>query len=217
VAKDYKRSSQAKKKRSSGRTLPGWAWGLSGLAIGLFVALLVHLNEQNPNGPQSIRDFLKHSEGTSATAPTGSKPDHAAGEQQQQQQPQQEKPKFEFYKLLPQQKVEVPEEEAPKTPPETAHEGVPEPSAKPAPESSGAGTQYLLQAGSFQNHKDADRLKARLALIGVEAHIQTVELEGGETWHRVRIGPFTDQANLNGVRRRLKSNGFETILLKRSG
>lgn len=212
MARDYKRTNQARKKRSQGRSLPGWAWGVSGLAIGLFVALLVHLNQQNPGGPQSIRDFLEETAGERGA--DGRKGDPGTTDEQPR-----ESPKFEFYKLLPQQEVVVPDAE-PETTPVPEADPAPSPDAgSPAPAGSdrpdSGGTHFLLQAGSFQNHADADRLKAELALIGVEAHIQTVTLQGGETWHRVRVGPFSDQGDLNGVRNRLQSNGVETILLKR--
>lgn len=208
MARDYKRTNQARKKRSEGRSLPGWVWGMSGLAIGLFVALLVHLNQQNPGGPQSIRDFLEETAGKGGS---GGEEDKPAGEQAAQSED--DKPTFEFYKLLPQQEVVVPDAEPEDGGDEPAEKPAPKP--EPARQPSDGGTHYLLQAGSFQNHKDADRLKAELALLGVEAHIQTVTLQGGETWHRVRIGPFTDQRDLNGVRHRLQTNGVETILLKR--
>ncbi|MBA1146426.1 SPOR domain-containing protein [Ectothiorhodospiraceae bacterium WFHF3C12] len=207
MARDYKRTNQARKKRSEGRSLPGWVWGISGLAIGLFVALLVHLNQQNPGGPQSIRDFLEETAGGGGTQ---SSADDGPGREETADDA---KPTFEFYKLLPQQEVVVPDAE----PEDETGTPAPEASPQPSPEQPPAesGIHYLLQAGSFQNHKDADRLKAELALLGVEAHIQTVTLQGGETWHRVRIGPFSDQRDLNGVRHRLQTNGVETILLKR--
>ena len=68
--------------------------------------------------------------------------------------------------------------------------------------------------GSSQRHADADRLKAQLALLGLEASIQTVEIRGGQTWHRVRVGPFTDRNEIATVRERLQANGIEAVLLK---
>lgn len=202
-----RRTKQARR-RNEGRSLPGWVWGLSGLAIGLFVALLVHLNQQNPRGPQSIREFLEKTAGENE--PATEEPGPPQGEDEHRQEPT-----FEFYKLLPQQEVVVPDADPPETGREPATTASQSGDGRPPAPPSDGDAQYLLQAGSFRSAGDADRLKAELALLGVEAHIQTVTLQGGETWHRVRIGPFEDQRDLNGVRHRLQSNGVETILLKR--
>ena len=50
--------------------------------------------------------------------------------------------------------------------------------------------RYYLQAGSFRRFEDADRVKAQLALLGVVAGVQRVTINGGETWHRVRVGSY---------------------------
>ncbi|MFP5344985.1 MAG: SPOR domain-containing protein, partial [Gammaproteobacteria bacterium] len=76
---------------------------------------------------------------------------------------------------------------------------------------------YILQAGSFKNFAEADRLKASLNLIGIEAGIQTVTVNNKDTWHRVQIGPYRDVAELNAVRARLKQNNIDAVLLKLKG
>lgn len=73
---------------------------------------------------------------------------------------------------------------------------------------------FFLQAGSFQSAPDADNLKARLALVGVEASIQTTNLPDKGVWHRVRVGPYTDVEELNRIRTILKQNGIESALVK---
>ena len=77
--------------------------------------------------------------------------------------------------------------------------------------------QYVVQAGSFRSHDDADRLKARLALMGVEAEIQSVTIDGGGTWHRVRIGPLPDRSRVDRVRQRLEQEQVDSILLRVQG
>jgi len=72
---------------------------------------------------------------------------------------------------------------------------------------------YLLQAGSFQQFNEADSLKARLALIGVQANIQSVEVNKTK-WHRVQIGPSNDRQALEALRKRLKASQIDTILLQ---
>lgn len=74
--------------------------------------------------------------------------------------------------------------------------------------------KYLLQAGSFRSFEEADRLKASLVWLGVEASIQTVTVNNKDTWHRVNIGPYKSLADLDAVRARLKENRIETVVLK---
>ena len=73
---------------------------------------------------------------------------------------------------------------------------------------------FFVQAGSFQNAPDADNLKARLALMGIEATVQTRTIPEKGVWHRVRVGPYTDIEELNRVRATLKQNNIETALVK---
>ena len=73
---------------------------------------------------------------------------------------------------------------------------------------------YFLQAGAFQNMSDADNLKAKLALLGVEAKIQSATLADKGVWHRVRVGPYTNVDELNRMRVTLKQNGIDTSLIK---
>lgn len=115
------------------------------------------------------------------------------------------KQKFDFYTLLPELEIVIP------------HEEIQLPKQKPT--SANTQTQndykggYLLQAGSFQQFNEADSLKARLALIGVEANIQSVEVNKTK-WHRVQIGPSHDRNALETLRKRLKASQIDTILLQ---
>ena len=71
-----------------------------------------------------------------------------------------------------------------------------------------------LQVGAFQNERDADNLKAKLALIGIEVRIQTVQIPDKGTWHRVRTGPYNNAADLDKARAQLQVNGIESSLVK---
>jgi len=73
---------------------------------------------------------------------------------------------------------------------------------------------FFLQTGSFQDVAEADNLKARLALLGLEAMIQTRTLPEKGVWHRVRVGPYEDVEELNRVRSVLKQNNIDTALVK---
>ena len=76
---------------------------------------------------------------------------------------------------------------------------------------------YFLQVGSFRNSEQADRFKAELALLGLETGIQKVTIDNKTTWHRVRVGPFSDLDDLNKTRRLLKQRGVESTLVKVTG
>jgi len=102
-------------------------------------------------------------------------------------------PSFDFYKVLPGDAAgELPPSAAP---------------AAPTP-------RYYLQAGAFQNPNDADNLKARLALLGVEAVIQTTEVTDKGLFHRVRVGPFNAIDEVNRTRSLLAQNNIPATLVK---
>jgi cell division protein FtsN len=73
---------------------------------------------------------------------------------------------------------------------------------------------FYLQAGAFHGAADADNMKARLALLGIEAAIQTSTAADRSPLHRVRVGPFSRVEELNRTRDTLKQNGIETTLIK---
>ena len=102
--------------------------------------------------------------------------------------------RFEFYEMLPDAEVEVAEQANPARP------AAPPPVSQP-------GT-YVIQAGAFPNFADADRVKARLALLGVASVIQTAQANGS-VFHRVRIGPIENLTEINRLRARLGQNGIE--------
>jgi len=200
MGRDYKNSGRRTARRAAAKpkqSAPGAIWFLAGLALGLGCMVAVHIYHV---------EFAPQMSVPTATAPpaaTADSPPPAA----------ESRPRFEFYKILPEMEVVVPEDEeqemiAQPTPP-------PAPSKTPAPPA-GSAERYLLQVASFQGYADADRLKAQLALLGLEASIQTVEIHGGQTWHRVRVGPYSDREEIASVRQRLKSNGIDAVLLKLS-
>jgi cell division protein FtsN len=102
-------------------------------------------------------------------------------------------PSFDFYKVLP--------SDTPTELPTAA-----EPTA-PA-------TRYYLQAGAFQNPADADDLKAQLALLGIEAAIQTTEIGDQGVFHRVRVGPLYAMDEVERTRSLLAQNNIPATLVK---
>jgi cell division protein FtsN len=68
---------------------------------------------------------------------------------------------------------------------------------------------YVIQAGSFRNQKDADRVQAQLRVLGIDSSVQKVQIDQGEMF-RVRIGPLSDLAEINRLRARLRAADFES-------
>jgi cell division protein FtsN len=85
-------------------------------------------------------------------------------------------------------------------------------SAVPLP-STTTSSGYLLQVGAFPNAADAETLKAKMALQGFIANVQSVSING-QTYHRVRLGPFHSATELESTKQRLASAGINAIALK---
>lgn len=123
------------------------------------------------------------------------------------------KTSFDFYTVLPEIERIIPDnaplEPEPEPEPASTTQDRPAAPAAPAP-----GSFYVLQAGSFPSFSDADQLKARLALSGLEASIQKVTIEGRGDFFRVRLGPFVSVGRLSDTDRILSEQGIEAIRLK---
>ena len=92
--------------------------------------------------------------------------------------------------------------------------GPPEPeTGPPAPRTVETPGMYVLQLGAFTRQEQAEALKARLALVGMNAGIQPTRLDR-QTYYRVRIGPTTDLEQLNADRARLQEHRFNSDLIR---
>jgi cell division protein FtsN len=193
VARDYK--SRANPPRKKKTQIPGWVPFLAGLLVGVFGTGLAWLK-------------LGSEGSAAATAPQAQQQSVQKKEQKKEQKKQEStapKPRFDFYTILPEMEVVVSEtEEEPRRKSDAA--------AAPldAPRS------YMLQMGSFRKYEDADRLKASLALLGIEAEIQKVNVNGGEVFHRVRSGPLT-RREANKLRNRLRKKNINSLVMKNKG
>ena len=124
------------------------------------------------------------------------------------------RPSFDFYTLLPERQVELPgvaEPESPATPAAPPAAALPPgqaPAASPSPGQAG-----LLQAGAFSSAADAEAMRARLALLGRVARIETVQVDG-RTLHRVRLGPFADAAERQAAQQALAEAGIPATVVR---
>lgn len=208
MARAYKSRNRRKKKQS----LPGYVWLLSGLAIGLFIAFIIYLDKQ----PESEKNFgtavqehlekIKQPEKENKPSPISKKTTSKEEPKEKKQE------KYNFYKLLPKLEVFIPEDET--RPPEIKQKRPPKDIAKKSSgetssEKTSKGKQYVLQVGSFKSLDDAEKLKANLAFLGLEASIQHITIKN-QLWHRVRFGPYSDKQQLSHNQNLLKKNDINS-------
>ncbi|HWI35900.1 MAG TPA: SPOR domain-containing protein [Burkholderiales bacterium] len=190
------RSSPTPRKRSEGGFLLGIFTGVViGLAVALGIAFYLNkapmpflsakTSKPEPKSDGKGAPIAGLPQGSSAAAPAG------------------EKPKFDFYKILPGQEETVSEKEL-QARAQAASRGQQE-SSKDV---------YFIQAGSFQNPAEADNQKARLAILGFESSVEPANLPDKGTWYRVRMGPYTKVQEINRVRAMLAQNGIDASLVK---
>jgi cell division protein FtsN len=122
------------------------------------------------------------------------------------------KPRFEFYQILPGDK-EVTEKEA-KAAPKTPLAGPPKPGSSPASPKPHSGEIYWLQAGAFSEEKEADNLKAKIALTGLEASVRAVNIPDKGTLYRVRLGPYQSLDDANRNKTVLSQNGVGAAIIR---
>jgi cell division protein FtsN len=175
--RDYKRS------RGRGEGFSGWTGLLIGLAAGLSFGLALYFfDPRAPHEPEAGAKGAAPAEPASARESAADDPPE----------------RYDFYQMLPNFEVVVPEKE-------TVVKGDSTPSEK-----KGA---YVLQAGSYKRFEDADRVRAQLALQGIPSNVQRVAIDN-DTWHRVRIGPISDPTELNRVRQRLKEAEVDFLVVR---
>ena len=170
---------------------------LFGLAVGLSVAVAVYVKDREPESvattarpePASMQNVIDNN--GERTEPVTEKENE-----------EKEERRFTFYDILPNFEVVTPD-------------GEPDVAADVAPQAIIEPGVYVLQAGSFSTHIDADRRRAELALHGIESHIQRVKVND-RNYHRVRIGPTNDLDELNMLRSRLRVAKIDVFRIRLS-
>lgn len=192
MSKDYKGASKkpVAGKSGTGSLMVGILIGLL-LGLGISLAVAWYINKMPTPFQNRIGQSAKGETQKGAAAENDKADDKAAKAET--------KPRFDFYKILPGSEEPVTDQQF--------KEAQQKPSAQ-------AKEAFYLQAGAFQNAPDADNLKARLALMGMGATVQTTTLPDKGVWHRVRVGPYSSVDELNRARDTLKQNGIDTTLIK---
>lgn len=176
-----------KRARSGGFDLDRYREFGYGLATGLVVALLVFV-VMNQRTQADLREAPAAKPEPRAAA---ADPDPATEDPGKQ---------YDFYEMLPKFEVVVPERDR-----EVKTDGPAAPVERPG--------VYVLQAGSYRNLADAERVRKQLALQGMEATVQRVAIDT-DVWHRVRIGPIEDLGELNRVRGQLRSADIDALVVR---
>lgn len=185
-----------KQARRSGAGRPSWIWLLGGLLLGFALFALVFLRDAGTSG--SARPVPR----PDAQAPPRAEPPLA-----QDPAPVARKPRYDFYTLLPEREVEIPDEELRAT--ARAEREAPASTAPTSPD----GGRFLLQAGSFNDSKRAEEHKARIAFTGEQARVETTVV-GGETRYRVMLGPYGNAQALEAAKSKLSGVGVESIAVR---
>jgi cell division protein FtsN len=186
MPRDYKHS----RRSAGGSGLSGTAGFVAGLAVGLAVAVGVYLFDRRPESraTQAASNApMMRDEGTAASKPAPAS--------------QEEATQYDYYEMLPKFEVVIPEQDGKVAAGGTSTTTVQKPGA------------YILQAGSFRNHADADRVRALIAMQGVESKIQKVTIDK-DTWHRVRVGPITNLQTLEDTRSKLRQARIDALVIR---
>lgn len=201
MSRDYKKSERTAPKKQGHPLFAGIMIGLVvGLVVAVGIALYINFSPKpfvSRDKPSDVpaktaekipADAQKAPSSTAVAADsTESKSGKTGG-----------KPRFDFYTILPGSEEPASAHEAKKT-------------AKPE---SSEKNSVFLQVGSFQAPTEADNMKARLALLGMEAEIQTVSVPDKGVWHRVRVGPFTSDKDVVRARTLLEQNKISVSQVK---
>ena len=122
-----------------------------------------------------------------------------------------ERPRFDFSKILPgTEERRVPKEESAPAPAGDKSTPAAQASAQPPDK----GGKFFLQAGAYQNVADAEDQRAKLALMGIEASMQSVTLPDKGTLNRVRLGPYSSADEMNQVKADLTKRGIATAVIR---
>ena len=189
------KKSSARKGAIRKSSASSFSWGnfISGLAAGVllsFGGLYLYSSDIELNFGNGIRNFINN---RASVDDGGGKTEAPKSEDP--------KPVFDFYTVLPEYETVVNEKQFIR---ET-------PGASKKDEKT---TTYMLQAASYKSFKDADMLKAKLALNGLSSQIEKISVEGKGDFYRVRLGPYSSARTKKDVVRRLADLGIKPLHLK---
>lgn len=195
MTRDYKPT--ASRQKPAGKSNAFFTGLLVGMILGIGVSVGVAILVTGGESP-----FVEHE--TSAPRPEADAEQNAIPAEPAAAETPDSKPaanRFDFYKILP--------GESQVTEQELQQSRETQPAEAPAVQEN-----YFLQVGAFQTEQEADNMKAKLALLGLEAVVQTANVPDKGVLHRVRVGPYTELDQISKARAELTRNGFNADLIK---
>jgi len=216
-AKTKKKRPKSRRKSKTQSKVGAAAWVLTGVVSGLFISFIAYLVILTPAAHQRAQHVASDqtvlsSVGSRAVAKAQQTLERIPVESRELGQATRagldsvkkrieaqgnHRPRFEFYQLLPEREVKVPKESV-ATKAAEKHDYT-----------------YVLQAGSFKSLSDADRLRAKLIMMGLDSSIESNKNPGGTTWHRVMVGPLDNRSERAKARSALIDEGINTLVIKR--
>ena len=231
-----KGKSQARRNSGNSGGLPGWAW----MVLGIVITLVVVLAAPRLLRSDGDEGFYRPRPNPDATpAPATGTADEDAPLPAPVAPAESTDPDYDFYTLLPGQEVPMTdaeleasakaeqarelrqaqqrEQDAARLAEPDAQLPAPTPESAAAPAAAQASTdtsaRYLLQAGSFSASGDAEALKARIALLGLGARVESAQVDG-RTVYRVRMGPYGTASELADAKGKLERGGLDPLAIK---
>jgi len=206
MSRDYKPSPE--KSKSSSKGSPFLTGLLVGILLGVAASLSVVMFIKGGDSPFSSQTDKEPKTPLADKIAENAKAEAAKAAAEKEKLPPvenntentEEQTRFDFYTILPGSESKVTKEEEDKI---KAND------QQPVVQKS-----YFLQVGAFHTEEEADNLKAKLALQGFEAVVQTATILDKGIWHRVRVGPLNDLDQINKTKGDLISNGFSADLIK---
>jgi len=180
-------------RKSDQSTVNRWSTFISGMLLGAVLTIggmYIYASGMKMNLGEGIKNLVKSHSGSAEKA--------VSKETQKANDP---KPVFDFYTVLPEYETVVDEKQF-------IHDV-----KKPAKKQEKDAT-YILQAASYSSFKDADKLKAKLALNGLSSRIEKISVQGKGQFYRVRLGPYSSTATKKDVVKRLGGLGIKPLHLK---
>lgn len=202
MAKDYKHRTHSRDARTRNRNRrsqsPGgigvFKWMLiTALIIG-FAVFLVYLKSP---GFQKQALLAQNQEAVQKPNSVSKNQDDNTEAHQKSEPAKPAAPQFDFYTILPKKEIVLPEHEI-KT--RTREEQV----------GKNKKANYVIKAGSYRNLNEADALKAKLALMGIESKIQKAKVESA-SWYTVMLGPYAQMSSVTDIISRLQKNGLKPV------
>lgn len=194
MSRDYKPSPERTKRQSKGS--PFFSGLSAGLLLGVAASLAVVMYIKGVDSPFAAQPETKKPV-AEKIAEDAKKSAEAESQKSADGSADNDKARFDFYTILPgsESKVSTEELDIKDQQPVVQY-------------------AYYLQIGAFQTSEDADNMKAKLALQGFEAVVQTATIPDKGVWHRVRVGPLNSLDEINKAKNDLTANGFKTDLIK---